>query len=267
VRALVSFGQINLVDESAMALVGEVDVILCRNVLIYFNLESRKRVIDTLYRKRVQAVQAIDRMIGTLRATLTAAGVADNTYIVFSSDNGYHMGEYRLNPGKMTSFDTDIRVPLVVTGPGVAASTKSATAVQNIDLAPTFQHLGGAPVPANVDGHSLVPLLRGGSGANWRTAGLIEHHGPDTLASDPDLPAPGSGNPPSYEAIRTHTYTYVEYADGSREYYDIATDPLELHNTVGTLDPARLGALHTALTGLVNCHDGATCWTAGHVPA
>lgn len=228
---------------------------------------AEKQTIDTGFRKRVQAVQAVDRMIGQLRTALATAGVAGNTYVVFSSDNGYHMGQYRLNPGKMTAFDTDIRVPLVVAGPGVAAGTQSTSAVQNIDLAPTFQQAAGAPIPSNVDGHSLVPLLRGGSGSGWRTAGLIEHHGPDTLAGDPDLPAPNSGNPPSYEAIRTHTYTYVEYADGSREYYDLAADPLELHNLAGSLGPARLAALHSALAGLVACHDGATCWSAGHVPA
>jgi N-acetylglucosamine-6-sulfatase len=228
---------------------------------------AENTAIDTAFRKRVQAVQAVDRMIAKLRATLGTAGVANDTVIVFSSDNGYHMGEYRLNPGKMTAFDTDIRVPLVVAGPGIAAGSTSRSATENIDLAPTFQHLGGAPVPSNVDGHSLLPLLNGGSGANWRTASLVEHHGPDTLADDPDLPAPNSGNPPTYEAIRTATYTYVEYVDGSREYYDRTRDPNELNNIVGTLSPARLAQLHAALTGLANCHGGTACWTAGHVTA
>jgi arylsulfatase A-like enzyme len=226
---------------------------------------AEKTAIDTAFRKRAQAVQAVDRMIARLRTALAGAGVANNTYVVFSSDNGYHMGQYRLNPGKMTAFDTDIRVPLVVAGPGVPAGKASTAAVANIDLAPTFQQAAGAPVPSIVDGRSLLPLLHGGSGSAWRTASLIEHHGPDTLASDPDLPAANSGNPPSYEAIRTHTYTYVEYVDGSKEYYDRTTDPLQLHNIVNTLSAIRLAQLHTALTNLENCHDGPTCWTAGHV--
>jgi N-acetylglucosamine-6-sulfatase len=226
---------------------------------------AEQQAIDTAFRKRAQAVQAVDKLIGSLRTALAQAGVARDTYVVFSSDNGYHMGEYRLNPGKMTAFDTDVRVPLVVAGPGVTAGRTSTAAVANIDLAPTFQTLAGAPVPSTVDGRSLVPLLRGGSGTNWRTANLVEHHGPDTMADDPDLPAPNSGNPPSYEAIRTHTYTYVEYVDGSKEYYDRTTDPDELHNIVGTLGTARLAQLHIALTGLENCHTGATCWAAGHV--
>ncbi|HKT03168.1 MAG TPA: sulfatase [Rugosimonospora sp.] len=226
---------------------------------------GEQQAIDVAFRKRAQAVQAVNDLIGTLRAALTAAGVAGDTYLVFSSDNGYHMGEYRLNPGKMTAFDTDVRVPLVVAGPGVPAGKASGAAVANIDLAPTFEQLGGAATPATVDGRSLVPLLRGGSGAGWRTGDLVEHHGPDTQAGDPDLPAPNSGNPPSYEALRTDTYTYVEYVDGSREYYDLTRDPQELHNIVGTLSPARSAQLHTALAGLENCHDGTACWQAGHV--
>ncbi|WP_410672296.1 sulfatase [Amycolatopsis sp. cmx-4-68] len=225
---------------------------------------TEKQNIDTAFRKRAQSVQAVDDLIASVRTALTKAGVADNTYVIFSSDNGYHMGEYRLNPGKMTAFDTDVRVPLVVAGPDIPAAKHSAAAVANIDLAPTFEQLGGAPVPDTVDGHSLLPLLHGESGAGWRTTNLVEHHGPDTEADDPDLPAPHSGNPPSYEALRTHQYTYVEYADGSREYYDRTSDPLELRNIAGTLTTARLSQLHTALTRLTNCHNGPTCWTAGH---
>jgi N-acetylglucosamine-6-sulfatase len=159
---------------------------------------AEKQNIDVAFRKRAQSIQAVDDLIATVRSALEAAGVADNTYLVFSSDNGYHMGEYRLTPGKMTAFDTDVRVPLVVAGPGVPAGAASDAAVANIDLAPTFQQIGQAPVPDTVDGRSLLPLLHGGSGTLWRTANLVEHHGPDNQADDPDLPAPGSGNPPSY---------------------------------------------------------------------
>jgi N-acetylglucosamine-6-sulfatase len=226
-----------------------------------------KNTIDTAFRKRAQAVQAVDRMIGHLRAVLKAAGVADNTYIVFSSDNGYHMGEYRLMPGKMTAFDTDIRVPLIVVGPGVPAGRTSDAIVQNIDLAPTFERLAGATVASNVDGRSLVPLLQGGAGTDWRTGALIEHHGPDTTPDDPDAQTARNGNPTTYEALRTATYTYVEYNNGEREYYDRTTDPDELDNIAGTLSPERLSALHAALAGLESCHTHDTCWAAGHINA
>ena len=76
--------------------------------------------IDEAFRKRAQSVLAVDAMIGALqKATVAAIGQEQNTYFVFSSDNGYHMGDYRLMPGKLTAFDTDIQVPLIITGPGV----------------------------------------------------------------------------------------------------------------------------------------------------
>ena len=220
--------------------------------------------IDTAFRKRVQAVQSVDRMIASLQSALTKAGVADSTDIVFSSDNGYHMGEYRLMPGKMTAFDTDVNVPLVAAGPGIPAGRTVGVPVQNIDLAPTFEALAGAPTPTNVDGHNLVPLLSGGS-AGWRTAALVEHHGPDTVPSDPDYPAKHSGNPPSYQALRTTAYTYVEYTGGAKEYEDRRTDPAQLHNTVADLPPTTLSALHTDLAAMVTCHGEQACWTAGHL--
>ena len=68
----------------------------------------------------------IDALIGKIEATLRARGLAQNTYIVFSSDNGYHMGEHLLNPGKMTAFDSDVRVPLIVAGPGAGTKLEKA---------------------------------------------------------------------------------------------------------------------------------------------
>ncbi|MCU7728557.1 sulfatase [Actinoplanes sp. KI2] len=214
---------------------------------------AEKQQIDVDFRKRAQAVQAVDRMIGSVRRTVEAAGVANRTMIVFTSDNGYHMGEHRLNPGKMTAYDTDVRVPLVVAGPGVRAGATVTAPAENIDLRPTVGELAGAATPPT-DGRSLVPLLRGQAPAGWRTAALVEHHGPDNDPADPDHPAKNSGNPPTYAAIRTTQYTYVEYSDGSKEYYDHGHDPDQLHNTVASLTPAAAAALHDALSALVNCH-------------
>ncbi|WP_328429198.1 sulfatase family protein [Streptomyces sp. NBC_00443] len=224
--------------------------------------QREKSTIDRKFRKRAQALQSVDGMIGNLRNALTSAGVADNTYIVFGSDNGFHLGEYRLKAGKQTAFDTDVRVPLVIAGPGVAAGRTSNAQVSNIDLAPTFQRIGGAPVSSRVDGHSLLPLLDGGSDANWRTTNLIEHRHADKSPGDPDNDGGESISPPNYHVLRTDSYTYVEYGSGAREYYDLRTDPYQLHNTVGQLGGARLEKLHDALTRLKNCR-GDGCWSAG----
>jgi len=220
--------------------------------------------IDEAFRKRVQSVQAVDRMLGAIEDTLDRAGVADKTVIVFSSDNGYHMGEYRLMPGKMTAFETDLRVPLVVTGPRMPAGQRVTRPVSNVDLAPTFEELAGASIPPDVDGRSLVGLLHGQDDPGWRTASLVEHHGPNSERTDPDKASLRSGNPTTYEAIRTTTFTYVEYADGGLEYYDRASDPDEIRNIVSSLPPARLDRLHDAVAALASCRGGTACWDAAH---
>jgi N-acetylglucosamine-6-sulfatase len=221
--------------------------------------------IDTVYRKRVQSVQAVDRLIAKLRATLQASGVTDDTYFVFSSDNGYHLGEYRLAPGKQTAFDTDVHVPLVVVGPDVPAGVTRDEVAQNIDLAPTFDDLAGVAAPPDVDGHSLAPLLRGQKVANWRNATLVEHRGPDVARDDPDAQTAVAGTPTSYEALWTADYTYVQYADGEVEYYDRKADPYELRNIASALPPAQLASLRADVNRLASCHGGAACWAAGHV--
>jgi N-acetylglucosamine-6-sulfatase len=219
-------------------------------------------MIDGDFRKRAQSALAVDRMIGELQSAVAAIGQENNTYFVFSSDNGYHMGEHRLMPGKMTAFDEDIRVPLIVTGPGVPAGVVLDEIVDNVDLCPTFAELGGAAVAANVDGRSLVPLLRGQPGAQWRGVALVEHRGPHRDPTDPDAPAARSGNPTTYEAIRALTSVYIEYDDGEREYHDLVTDPQELRNTFRLLSAAQKAALHATLEAVKNCHDAASCQVA-----
>jgi arylsulfatase A-like enzyme len=216
--------------------------------------------IDAAYRERAQSVEAVDDLIARLETRLKHDGVAGNTYIFFSSDNGLHMGDHRLMPGKLTAFEPDIRVPLVVTGPDVGAGRDVARVAENVDLYPTFVRLGGAGSSPLVDGQGLVPLLRGKPAPDWRDAALIEHHGPDFgAAAGPDAAPPGSGNPTTYEALRLPHSIYVEYADGEREYYDLKSDPYELTNTYGTLSRQQVNGLHSQLAKLESCRGSATC--------
>jgi len=180
--------------------------------------------IDREHRRRAQSVLAIDDMIGRIQQELAAKGVARNTYLVFSSDNGYHLGEHQLRAGKQTAFDTDIHVPLIVTGPGVPADRSVA-------------HL----------------------------ASSIEHHGPTRTPNDPDQAGRMSGNPPSYEAVRTATALYVRYGNGEREYYDTGTDPFQLHNLAATVSAGRLAPLQRALSAMAECHNAAACQAAARV--
>jgi arylsulfatase A-like enzyme len=223
------------------------------------------QALDTAFNLRVEAVQAVDQMIATLLATLAASGLDQSTYVVFSSDNGYHMGEHMLHAGKMTAFDSDINVPLIVVGPGVPAGATVDAIVENIDLCPTFAEIAGVAAPATTDGHSLLGLLHGQPATDWREAALIEHKGPDLQPPDPtdpdNEPAPGP-MPNSYEAIRMASSVYVEYQDGETEYYDLATDPDEMTNTSAALKPTQVQTFHRTLVAIKNCHDAASCWAA-----
>jgi N-acetylglucosamine-6-sulfatase len=215
------------------------------------------RQIDALFRKRAQSIQAVDDLIAGIESTLAARGLLDNTYIVFSSDNGFHLGEHRLRQGKQTAFETDIRVPLIVVGPGIPKGRTVRALAENVDLRPTFSRLAGAKVPNWIDGRSLVPWLHGHSVKGWRRAVPIEHHGQAKNGNDPDL-EPG-GRPPTYEAIRLASSIYVEYKNGDREYYNLARDPNELSNTYRRLSRSKRGKLHRMLRALERCRGVTRC--------
>ena len=240
-----------------------------RNVLPPAWLDVRRKVppfgvelLDRVFRKRVRSVQAVDRMLGRLQDALKDAGVARNTYVIFSSDNGFHLGQHRLLPGKLTAFDSDIRVPLVVAGPDVPKGRTTKKLAANIDLAPTFADLARTRIGGPVDGRSLAPRLHGRSAGRWRRAVLIEHVGPVRGQGDPDRPRPGIPNPPSYEAIRTANELYVEYETGEAEYYDLRRDPFQVDNRIDLVPERRLIRLHSILRRLATCHRKRACWAA-----
>ncbi|MEA2170478.1 MAG: N-acetylglucosamine-6-sulfatase [Solirubrobacteraceae bacterium] len=215
--------------------------------------------IDAAYGRRARSVLAVDRMVGQLEAQLRASGDLQSTYFVFSSDNGFHMGQHRLLPGKKTAFDTDVRVPLIIAGPGVPAGARVSALTQNTDLAPTFEQLAGVPVPPTVDGRSLVPLLRGHRPRHWRAAALIEHKRTPFSFGDPDYQPFKAGNPPTYDALRLPGATYVQSVDGRREYYDDRRDPAQLDNRYATLTLARRRYLAALADRLKRCHGTAEC--------
>jgi N-acetylglucosamine-6-sulfatase len=216
--------------------------------------------IDRDYRKRVQSVQSIDRMIGTIRNQLDRLGVADDTYVIFTSDNGFHMGERRLAAGKQGAWDHDIRVPLVVVGPGVPAGASNTRLAANVDLRPTLEELAGVRSPKRVEGRSLVSLLLQRPVLSWRDMTLVEHHGPPHDASDPDAQDRLAGRPPSYAALRFDAALYVQYDNPKRppEYYEHGTDPYERRNLWPSLEPERQAKLAEQLERMRTC-GAATC--------
>jgi arylsulfatase A-like enzyme len=127
------------------------------------------REIDASYREKIRALQAVDEMVADVYAALESTGELENTYIFFTSDNGYKEGQHRLQ-GKWTAYEEDIRVPLLVRRSGVPANRSLPHMVLNNDLAPTFAEIGGTEPAHTVDGRSMSPLLEPGPLAedDWR---------------------------------------------------------------------------------------------------
>jgi N-acetylglucosamine-6-sulfatase len=201
--------------------------------------------IDAWHRRRVQTMVAVDEMIAALADSLRASGELDNTYVIFTSDNGFQLGAHRMDHGKGDAYEESIRVPMLVRGPGVAAGGVVSAMALNIDLAPTIAALAGAPAPDFVDGRSLVPWLRGAGPKSWRKDFVVEHWVDET---DDGVGIPG------YKALRTLQHLYVEYPTSSeRELYDLKKDPYQMQSVHDTAPGSLVRSLSSRLKKLEDC--------------
>ena len=237
--------------------------------------------VNEFYRNQLQSLAAVDDMIEHLVITLEAVGQLENTYIFFTSDNGLHMGQHRLLVGKMSAYEEDIRVPMVVRGPGVIEGKLIQALSGNIDLAPTFLDIAGIMSSERMDGQSLLPLLAGKSEKlMWRDAYLIEHWEKGVVESEsglvpfdlgtlwdternlleppnvPSLDEEDAISIPEYAGLRTQEYAYIEYVTGERELYDFADDPYELNNLVSSTNKNFLGQMSEWLACMRICVGG-----------
>jgi N-acetylglucosamine-6-sulfatase len=188
--------------------------------------------IEDMYRRRLRSLQAMDDMVESIVNTLEAVGQLENTYLIYTSDNGWHMGEHRQQYGKTTAYEEDIRVPFVMRGPGVPKGGRVTQMVLNNDLAPTFAAVAGVP-----------PLLQDPT-QPWRQSFGIERRQTET---------DGLVGAATFHAVRTEGWTYVEYATGECELYDLTADPHQLANMAATADPAFLKELAQRAAELSNC--------------
>jgi N-acetylglucosamine-6-sulfatase len=225
-----------------------------RNVFEPFTPDAEV-FIDDFFRRRVQSMLAVDEMIGRLVQELETLGEMSNTYVIFTSDNGFLMGPHRFTRGKDAPYEESIRVPLIVRGPGVRANSSSTAFALNNDFAPTFLELAGATIPGKVDGRSLVPLLNGNRPSDWRTDFLIEHWLP---ANNQGEDVGETGAIPTYAGVRTERYSYVEYSTGETELYDLSSDAFQLNSLHRTAPTSTVQPLRDRVSRLKTCQ-GAGC--------
>lgn len=176
-------------------------------------------------------ITGVDRAVGRLLDELQARGLADDTVVLFTSDNGCFLGE-RGFAGKWTVHEPSIRVPLLVHDPRVTwpIDPTPAQMALNVDLAPTLLALAGLAAPASCQGQSLLPLLRGETPA-WRQDFFVEHR-----FDHPDIP--------KHEGVRGGRWVYTRWFEQEplhEELYDLAADPQEARNLAD--DPAHAATL------------------------
>lgn len=207
-------------------------------------LLNKKKIakVDEAYRTRLQMMLAVDDLVENVVNELIANGTLDNTYIFFTSDNGYHFGLHRMPTGKGTLYEDDIRVPMIVRGPGVLKNTTITSLAGNIDLTPTFAELAGASLPGFVDGRSLIKLLKNEpNNEQERNFFLLERF----------FQAPSFG-------LRSQRYKYVEYDNGEREFYDLSKDPDEVTNLAKSADAGLIQKFSSYLGQMKQCK-GSDC--------
>ncbi|MEM7342277.1 MAG: sulfatase-like hydrolase/transferase [Actinomycetota bacterium] len=228
---------------------------------IFQNAEAltaeRMAGLHAAYRDRLRAMAAVDDMVGELFAVLEGEGMTDDTYVFLTSDNGYQLGHHR-QTAKRDAFDRTTRVGLLAAGPAITPGSGASDVLTHVDLTATILDLAGADRPGFLDGVSFAPLLIGDPFEPSRSGVLVEGEGIKVIG--------GVRVAIEYDAWRGEDEIYVEHRDGSREYYDLATDPHQLENRWDELSETERSELEAHLASIRDCH-GPTCRGGSALPA
>jgi arylsulfatase A-like enzyme len=168
-------------------------------------------------------VQSVDDNVGRLLGFLDKNGLAKNTMVIYTSDQGFFLGDHGLYD-KRFMYEEALRMPFLVRWPeAIKRGTKYDAIALNVDFAPTFLEAAGIPVPADMQGRSLLPILRGRTPSDWRTSMYYRYYHD-----------PGDHNTRAHYGIRTRTHKLIYFWKKDQwELFDLTNDPHELHNLYG----------------------------------
>jgi N-acetylglucosamine-6-sulfatase len=196
------------------------------------------RTITQAHKHRARKAAMLDHKIATLLNALEARGKLENTYIIFTSDNGYMEGEHRLRAIKAFPYEESTHLPLYISGPDITPGTKVDALVSNVDFYATVTDIQGEPELR--DGRSLLPLATGDiASSEWPRESILTEG--------------VERGPKDYNMVRTGRYKYIEYHNGEKELYDLQADPYELESFDETADPVLLARLHSIVEELATC--------------
>ena len=200
--------------------------------------EQKQWKFQRYMRDYLACVASIDRNLGRVLDYLDRAGLRDNTLVIYTSDQGFFLGEHGWYD-KRFMYEESIRMPFVARWPGtIKPGTRSERMALNVDFAPTFLAAAGLRAPAGVQGHSLLPLLRGESPDSWRTSMYYRFY------------HTGHNRVSPHWGVRTarHKLIYFNRLD-QWELYDLQSDPREMRNLYS--DPAYAGTVTTLKSEIV----------------
>ncbi|XP_064081040.1 N-acetylglucosamine-6-sulfatase-like [Macrobrachium nipponense] len=258
--------------------------------------------VDDIFRNRLRTLLTVDDMVKDVIDYLSSKNQLENTYIIFTSDNGYHLGQFSLPLDKREPYETDIRVPLLIRGPMIPEGSIVEYPITNIDLAPTFLDLAGIPVPPYMDGSSMKSVITINGSISQsskdlhensivgvtkaftylRRSVLIEHTGEykDENYGCSFLGTGLSGCNPDFsckcEDSKNNTYACVRQVsqtenqvfckwndnESFEEFYDLNRDPFQLNNSVNLISNEIHRKLTNLLRNLQRCR-GSRCQELG----
>ncbi|KAL2840171.1 Six-hairpin glycosidase-like protein [Aspergillus pseudoustus] len=218
---------------------------------------------DFFYRQRLRALQGVDELVDKLITRLEESGLIHNTYIIYSSDNGFHIGHHRLPPGKTTSYEEDIRVPFFVRGPGIKPNQTEDRVTTHIDFAPTIFELLGLPLRDDFDGTPMRIAKNSSAVAHehvtveyWGTAVLEGNY--SRLSPTFTYRMPNTTYKSARIVSEKYNLFYAVWCNNDHELYDLNSDPYQINNIYTSVPRALLNRLDALLLVLKSCA-GSTC--------